>query len=225
MPWHGDLDPLTSVNKIFPLCLSNFSSRTVKIFCCSLSLCNISCNLHKNIGVFNSISLCFCRSWEDQGVYRCLPFWLSSSCRWWYWPRKSCHAVSRSRQHSEDIHVSTWSQENNSIEMHESISSHQSSESWNRNTDETSVDALLLKCIIQLMYRISVIVLVIHFSYECWIKKKASALTILCSTAATVTTGSAQALSEGLFQQFTYRIMPKLPLWYRECGFILHFME
>jgi hypothetical protein len=41
--------------------------------------------------------------------------------------------------------------------MHESISSHQSSESRKRNTDETSVDALPLKCIIQLMYRISVI--------------------------------------------------------------------
>jgi hypothetical protein len=32
--------------------------------------------------------------------------------------------------------------------MHESISSHQSSESWKRNTDETSVDALPRKCII-----------------------------------------------------------------------------
>jgi len=135
----------------------NFSSKTVKCFCCTLYLCNISCNLHKDIGVFNSIRLWFCRSWEDQGIYRCLPVWLSSSCRWWYWPGKSCHVVSRSRQHSEDINVSTWSQENNSIEMHESISSHQSSESWKRNTDETSVDALPRKCIIHLMDRISVI--------------------------------------------------------------------
>jgi hypothetical protein len=41
--------------------------------------------------------------------------------------------------------------------MHESVSSHQSNASWKRNTDEISVHALPLKCIIQLMYRIPVI--------------------------------------------------------------------
>lgn len=135
-----------------------FSSETVRCFCHTLYLCKMSYNLCKSVGVFNSISLWFCRSWEDQGIYRCLPFWLSSSCRWWYRPGKSCHVVPRSGQHSEDINVSTRSQENNSIELHDSISSHQSSESWKRNTDETLVVGTLpLKCIIQLMYKISVI--------------------------------------------------------------------